>query len=579
MKENESAFLGKTVGNCTIEKVIGRGGMSTVYLAQQQRPARLVAIKILRSEAEGEETADFLARFQREADIIARLEHVHIIPIYAYGEGEGYAYLVMPYVSGGSLSGLLGRQGKLEMHQALGFMMQAASALDYAHQQHVIHRDLKPSNFLLYPDGRLLLADFGIARLVDDRAEDEHNATLTSQGTILGTPAYMAPELLRGEEIDARVDIYALGVIFYQMLSGSVPFKGDNHYAVVDKHLYEPFPALYGVNPEVPLAVDAVLARATAKSREERYETAGAFVKALQDAIYTSEAVTEMKAVVSGVLPTLPASFAGIELVQRSAPYAMPAPAGYLQTPQQPYPPPQSVTAQPPYPTPANQAYWQATPQDGMPVQGSWPQQPIYPQQKQERAWPLVLKALPSLALLAAIIFISLQVMGAFAQKSQGNTGQSGNQQQGNVLVATTTPASQATTVPTAAPTDTPTSTPTPTPIPTQTPVQKAHVVVQSYYDQLNQRDYQGAYNQLSPNFQNSLSYDRFSSGYSKVHHQDITFLSETPNGDGTVTEAVHLVVQEENDQGVVQTHEQNWTGIIIQQSDGSWKIDSAKFS
>ena len=573
MKENESGLLGKTVGNCTIEKVIGRGGMSTVYLAQQQRPARSVALKILRSEVQGEEAAAFLVRFQREADIIARLEHVHIIPIYAYGEEEGYAYLVMPYVSGGSLSALLAKQGKLGMHQALGFMMQAASALDYAHQQHVIHRDLKPSNFLLYPDGRLLLADFGIARLAD-RVDDEHNATLTSQGTILGTPAYMAPELLRGEEIDERVDIYALGVIFYQMLSGSVPFKGDNHYAVVDKHLYEPFPALYGVNPEVPLAVDAVLARATAKNREERYGSAGAFVKALQDAIYTSEAVTEMKAVPGGVTPTLPASFAGIELVQRSAPYATSAPR-YPQMTQQPYPTPHSVTTQPSYPTPANQAYWQATPQYGMPVQGSWPQQPLYPQQKQKRTgWPLLLKALPSIALLAAIIFISLQVMGAFAQKPS-NQGQPGGSQQGNILVSTTTPASQTTAVPTTAPTATPTPTPTQAP----TPVQKAHAVVQSYYDQLNQRDYQGAYNQLSPNFQNSLSYDRFFSGYSKVHRQDVTFLSETPNSDGTVTEAVHLVIQEENDQGVVQTHEQNWVGIIVQQSDGSWKIDSAKFS
>ncbi len=166
------------------------------------------------------------------------LEHIHIIPIFDYGELAQIAYLVMPYVNGGSLSDVLQRQGKLPFTQALNYLQQAASALDYAHAHGVIHRDIKPSNFLLHPDGRLILADFGIARMMNDESSTI-GATLTSTGMLLGTPEYMAPEMARGEPIDARADIYELGIVLFHMLSGHVPFKGNTPLAVVVKQLEE----------------------------------------------------------------------------------------------------------------------------------------------------------------------------------------------------------------------------------------------------------------------------------------------------------------------------------------------------
>ncbi|GHO44148.1 serine/threonine protein kinase [Ktedonospora formicarum] len=443
MTENGSELIGTTLGNYTLEKLIGKGGMSAVYLVQQKRPARSVAIKVLRTEAKNQANyAAFLARFQREADIIAKLEHINIIPIYEYGEQDQQAYLVMPYISGGSLSSLLAKQGRLGVHQALNFMSQAASALDYAHSQHVIHRDLKPSNFLLYPDGRLVLADFGIARLTEEVEDGEHT-TLTTAGTILGTPAYMSPEALRGEAVDGRADIYALGVVFYQMLSGEIPFKGESHFAIVDKHLHETFPPLYGVHPEIPLAADAVLAKATAKDKHERYPTTGEFVKALREAVENSEAATTIRSMPDSTLPTQLASASALKDTPQSEESKPPTPVEFAQ----PYTP-----QHPPYPYPTNQppahpGSWQGIPQQG--AHNGWYQTNTDPNQKREGGWPLALKIIPSLMILAAIVIISLQVMGAFAQKptaSQNNDGST----QTNATTPTTQP--------------TPTSTPLPHP-------------------------------------------------------------------------------------------------------------------
>src|SRR5207245_3580807 len=153
---------------------------------------------------------EFLIRFQREADVIAQLEHVNIMPIYEYGEQDNLAYLVMPYLTGGSLSDILARKGALSLTETVVYIEQAAAALDYAHAHHVIHRDLKPGNFLLHTDGRLVLADFGIARMIQD-SDSTFRAALTGTGMLLGTPEYMAPEMLNGEPVDHRVDIYEIG--------------------------------------------------------------------------------------------------------------------------------------------------------------------------------------------------------------------------------------------------------------------------------------------------------------------------------------------------------------------------------
>ena len=282
MEDQGYNLVGQTLGTCTLEKLIGQGGMGSVYLASQARPQRNVAVKVLIPNRSMGNQQDFLARFRREADVVARLEHVNIMPIYEYGEKDGLAYLVMPYLSGGSLREVLSKQGSLSLEVAAAYIDQAALALDYAHGHGVIHRDLKPANFLLHADGRLVLADFGIARIMDEQTQ---GSTLTGVGTVLGTPEYMAPEMARGEQIDYRADIYELGVVLYQMLAGSVPFSGATPYAVFYKHVQETLPLLQYANVSIPPAVDAVIQKATAKNREDRYATVKAMAQEFHAAI------------------------------------------------------------------------------------------------------------------------------------------------------------------------------------------------------------------------------------------------------------------------------------------------------
>jgi serine/threonine-protein kinase len=284
MTSNVGDLVGKTLGTCTLERLLGRGGMGAVYLARQARPARYVAVKVMLPQfaPNSEVYQEFLARFRREADVIARLEHINIMPIYEYGEQDGLAYLVMPYITGGNLRDVLAKRGKLSLAETIPYIDQTAAALDYAHAQGVIHRDLKPANFLLHADGRLVLADFGIARILDTGATIFQ--TLTSTGSVLGTPEYMAPEMARGESIDYRADIYELGIVLFQLLSGHAPFTGNTPYAVAIKHIQEPLPLLHPLDPSIPSEVDVVIQKATAKRREDRYSSARTLAQALQQA-------------------------------------------------------------------------------------------------------------------------------------------------------------------------------------------------------------------------------------------------------------------------------------------------------
>ncbi|HEX6554809.1 MAG TPA: protein kinase [Ktedonobacteraceae bacterium] len=288
MSDTIDSLTGKTLGTCILEKLIGQGGMGAVYLARQIRPSRYVAVKVLLPNVTANSSLyrEFLARFRREADVIARLEQINIMPIYEYGEQDGIAYLVMPYLPGGSLRDLLARSSALSSSEATTFIDQAAAALDYAHAHGVIHRDLKPGNFLLHTDGRLVLADFGIARMIQD-SDSTFRAALTGTGMLLGTPEYMAPEMLNGEPVDHRADIYALGIVLFQMLSGQVPFKGNTPFAVATQHLQQPPPSLHQVNPAIPPAVDETIQKALAKKREDRYASAGAMAQALRNAVTT----------------------------------------------------------------------------------------------------------------------------------------------------------------------------------------------------------------------------------------------------------------------------------------------------
>lgn len=285
MANNLGNLTGQTLGTCLLEQLIGQGGMGAVYSARQTRPARHVAVKVLypTGVTSDEVYEEFLARFRREADVIARLEHVNIMPIYEYGEQDGLAYLVMPYLTGGSLRDILKQRGALSLQEAATDIDQAASALDYAHAHGVIHRDLKPANFLLHADGRLVLADFGIARIMEEG--NSSGNTLTGMGTILGTPEYMAPEMSSGDPVDYRADIYELGVVLFQMLSGHVPFSGTTPYAILLKQMQERVPSLSQLNPSIPPAVDTVIQKATAKQREDRYTTTRAMAQAFRAAI------------------------------------------------------------------------------------------------------------------------------------------------------------------------------------------------------------------------------------------------------------------------------------------------------
>jgi len=306
-------LLGKTLGNSVLEHLIGQGGMGAVYLAQQTRPRRTVAVKVLLPELTPKSarvSAEFLARFRREADAIAALDHVNIMPIYEYGEQEQLAYLVMPHVTGGTLRNRLVAQRALPLSEVIPIVEQAAAALDYAHAHGIVHRDLKPANMLFHADGRLLLTDFGIAKMMNETTPLDATAlhTLTTTGTIIGTPEYLSPEQATGGSIDRRSDVYSLGIVVFHLLTGQVPFLGPTPVATALKHAMEEPPSLIRLNPALPTSVEQVLRKAIAKRPEERYATAGDFARALaaashiQSAAFFSEQTVQNKNLVPVVL-------------------------------------------------------------------------------------------------------------------------------------------------------------------------------------------------------------------------------------------------------------------------------------
>ena len=282
------------LGSCRVERRLGSGGMSAVYLAQQERPRRYVAVKVLRPQllADARQWPLFLARFRREADATAALDHANIMPIYEFGEQDDLAYLIMPYLPDGSLAELLANKGPLSIPQALTYVDQIASALDYAHQHGIVHRDVKPSNLLLHPDGRLLLADFGIARPLDQRdlpsialtSDASDDAGLTVGGVALGTPDYMSPEQIRGERVGPAADIYALGVVTYAMLTGRSPFGGAPTMQVLSRQLNDAPPPLRLARPDAPARLEEAVFWALAKDASDRPASAATFAQALHSA-------------------------------------------------------------------------------------------------------------------------------------------------------------------------------------------------------------------------------------------------------------------------------------------------------
>lgn len=286
---NEKELVGVTLGNATIERLIGRGGMALVFLAQQARPTRTVAVKVLLPDAQGgseEQQRIFLERFRREADTAAKLEHKNILPVYEYAEaqvnGALLAYLVMPYIRGGSLRQHIDdmvHQGRpFDLSTVASYISQAADALSYAHSLGVVHRDVKPGNLLFHSDGRLLLTDFGIARL-------SAMPSLTMAGSFVGTAEYASPEQVSAGELDARSDIYSLGVILYELLMGTVPFTGSTPFEIMARHLHDPVPSVRSQRPDLSPSIEFVVKKALAKDPKDRYQHATELAADLQAAV------------------------------------------------------------------------------------------------------------------------------------------------------------------------------------------------------------------------------------------------------------------------------------------------------
>ncbi len=275
---------GQSLGPYKLLNRVGMGGMASVYRAYQPSMDRYVAVKVLPREFAQDPA--FVGRFEQEAKTIARLEHRHILPVYDYGEHEGITYLVMRYIDAGTLKDLIAR-GPVEARTALRLAAQVADALDYGHRQGVTHRDVKPSNVLIDQGGDAYLTDFGIAKLAESVVQ------FTGSGQLIGTPSYMSPEQGQGKPTDPRSDIYSLGIVLYEMVTGRLPFEAETPVAVVLMHLRDPLPPPRAQNPALPEDVERIILKATAKAPEERYPSAAEMSRALQDAL---SAATTIKA-------------------------------------------------------------------------------------------------------------------------------------------------------------------------------------------------------------------------------------------------------------------------------------------
>jgi serine/threonine protein kinase len=339
----ELNLIGRTIGRFEILSELGRGGMAVVYKARQTSPNRIVALKVLPPELSLDRT--YIARFRQEADSAAALEHPNIVPIYVVDEAEGLHYIAMKFIDGRTLKEIIHERGSLPLDETIRLVEQVASALDYAHSRGVIHRDIKPSNMMLDRNGWVYLTDFGLARGTGG------GGGLTIAGTVMGTPEYMSPEQAQGlPNVGPPTDIYALGVVIYEMLTGRMPFKADTPMAMLVARLqHAPIPPR-DFRSDLPLPVEDVIMRALARKPEARYQSAGELVAALKQA----------------------AGFGTGPMHSASPPVSPPAgtPLPYVRT--VPPSPPAGTTAPRPPETPVSPVYGlptqQASPPSGAPT-------------------------------------------------------------------------------------------------------------------------------------------------------------------------------------------------------------------
>jgi serine/threonine-protein kinase len=329
------AMSEKKIGRYEIRRELGRGGMATVYLAYDPVLEREVALKLLPNYFAHD--PEFSARFEREAKTVAALEHGSIVSMYDYGEDGQWPYFVMRLMKGGSLKDRI-EKGSMSLEEAAGIIERVAGALDKAHSKDIVHRDLKPGNIMFDEDGAAYLGDFGIVKLA------ESSESYTRTGNTLGTPAYMSPEQADGNpDIDGRSDTYSLGIILYEMLTGAAPYTHESMPRLLIMHLTAPIPNVLEARADLPASIQAVIEKAMAKNRDERYRTAGEMAAAVQ-------------AVVDGAATAVPAQPAPV--VTRSAPMvevetAVPEPEPVIPSPPKQEPTPQSTSQRTTQPAPA----------------------------------------------------------------------------------------------------------------------------------------------------------------------------------------------------------------------------------
>jgi len=309
-------LTGRTIGKYQILEKLGRGGMAEVYKAYQENLDRYVAIKLMHAFLASEQ--DFLQRFKREARAMAAMNHANIVGVYDFDVyQEDTYYLVMEYIAGGTLKqrleDLTEKQESMALGKAVQLGYQVAEALDYAHRHGMVHRDVKPANIMLGDNDRALLTDFGIVKMMGGQT-----MAYTATGALIGTPSYMSPEQAMGKPGDKRVDIYALGILLFQMTTGQLPYTADTPLAVIMKHVNEPAPEPVTFNPNVPIALQDVILKAMAKDPDDRYETAGEMAEDLRAIQLDSSAKSGVFVAVSAAAVPLTAAKTPTQAVQAS---------------------------------------------------------------------------------------------------------------------------------------------------------------------------------------------------------------------------------------------------------------------
>ncbi len=333
-------LTGRTLGKYELAERLAQGGMAEVYRAFQPGVERWVVVKVLHCHLASSD--DFIARFQREARAAGSLHHPNIVRIIDAGAEDEIHYIVMDYIAGGTLGAMLKQSARPSIEDAVALGVQLADALAYAHRQGVIHRDIKPANIMFADDGRKhpVLTDFGLARLCFDSA-----AHLTVTGALVGTPTYMSPEAVRGEATDTRTDIYSLGVVLYELLTGKPPYTANTPYSMMMKQTNEPLPPPRALNPALPVAVEELLLRALAKDPADRFPDATAMAAALRQIQAQLQPASVLQPAVASVahgpasLPTskpAPAEIAGTTQPPTVSPSAGALPAGPAHQPVRP---------------------------------------------------------------------------------------------------------------------------------------------------------------------------------------------------------------------------------------------------